>query len=47
MKPGRDLLSAGPWCFRRKAGKSFARPLVTCGECRHFLPDTINPAGGP
>lgn len=35
-----------PWCFRRKTGKGFARPLVTCGECRHFLPDTINPAAG-
>lgn len=35
-----------PWCFRHKAGKGFARPLVTCGECRHFLLDTINPAGG-
>lgn len=39
-------LKGCPWCFRRKVGKGFARPLVTCGACRHFLPDTINPAAG-
>lgn len=40
------LLWGCPWCIRRKAGKGFARPLVTCGPCRHFLPDSINPAVG-
>lgn len=39
-------LKGCPWCFRRKAGKAFARPLVMCGDCRHFLPDPINPAAG-
>lgn len=39
-------LKACPWCFRHRAGKGFARPVVTCGGCRHFLPDPINPAAG-
>lgn len=39
-------LKACPWCFRRKAGRAFQRPLVACGDCRHFLPDPINPADG-
>lgn len=39
-------LRACPWCFRRNAGKGFARPQVTCGACRHFLPDPINPGAG-
>lgn len=42
--PARVL--ACPWCFRRKAGRSFPRPLVQCGECRHYLPDPLNPAAG-
>lgn len=39
-------LLACPWCFRRKAGKPLPRPLVTCGSCRHYLPDPANPAAG-
>lgn len=37
---------ACPWCFRRKAGKAIPRPHVTCGECRHYLPDALNPEAG-
>lgn len=39
-------VKACPWCFRRKAGNPIPRPLVACGECRHFLPDTMNPEAG-
>lgn len=39
-------VKACPWCFRRKAGKAIPRPLVTCGDCRHYLPDTVNPPAG-
>lgn len=35
-----------PWCFRRKAGRAFARPLVTCADCLHFQRDTVNPSAG-
>lgn len=35
-----------PWCFLRKAGGYIPRPSVTCEGCRHFTPDTINPAAG-
>ena len=35
-----------PWCFVRKAGGYIPRPPVTCEGCRHFTPDTINPAAG-
>lgn len=35
-----------PWCFVRKAGGYIPRPSVTCEGCRHFTPDTINPAAG-
>jgi hypothetical protein len=35
-----------PWCFVRKAGGYVPRPPVTCGGCRHFTPDTINPPAG-
>ena len=27
------VVKACPWCFRRKAGRGFPRPLVECGEC--------------
>lgn len=40
------MVKACPWCFRRKAGKAIPRPLVACGDCRHFLPDTLNPEAG-
>lgn len=33
-----------PWCHVKNRG--IPRPLVTCGGCRHFTPDTINPAEG-
>ena len=39
-------VKACPWCFRRKAGKVIPRPLVACGDCRHYLPDTVNPPAG-
>lgn len=39
-------VKACPWCFRRKAGKAIPRPLLTCGDCRHFTPDTVNPPAG-
>lgn len=39
-------VKACPWCFRRKAGKAIPRPLVTCGTCQHFQPDTVNPGAG-
>lgn len=35
-----------PWCFVRKAGGYIPRPAVTCGDCQHFTPDTINPPAG-
>lgn len=35
-----------PWCFVHKAGGYIPRPPVTCEGCRHFTPDTINPAAG-
>jgi hypothetical protein len=35
-----------PWCFVRKTGGYIPRPSVTCEGCRHFTPDTINPAAG-
>ena len=35
-----------PWCFVRKAGGYIPRPPVTCGDCQHFTPDTINPPAG-
>ena len=34
------------WCFVRKVGGYIPRPRVTCEGCRHFTPDTINPAAG-
>ncbi len=41
-----ERLTACPWCFKRKAGKSIPRPPVQCGDCRHYSPDPINPAAG-
>ena len=41
-----ELLTACPWCFRRKAGKAIPRPHVTCGDCRQYVADTVNPAAG-
>ncbi|MDE2154856.1 MAG: hypothetical protein KGJ32_03030 [Xanthomonadaceae bacterium] len=35
-----------PWCAIRKAGGYIPRPLVTCGDCQYFTPDTINPPAG-
>jgi len=35
-----------PWCFVRKAGGYIPRSSVTCEGCRHFTPETINPAAG-
>lgn len=32
-----------PWCF---ADRDYPRPAVTCGSCRHFLRDKINPEQG-
>lgn len=41
-----DVVKACPWCFKRKAGKPIPRPLVKCGDCRHYVPDPLNPAAG-
>lgn len=35
-----------PWCGPVQAQRRIPRPVVECGECRHFTPDTINPPGG-
>lgn len=41
-----ERVKACPWCFRRKAGKRIPRPQVTCGGCRHYLADPLNPEAG-
>jgi len=41
-----ERVKACPWCFRRKAGKRIPRPQVTCGGCRHYLPDALNAEDG-
>lgn len=35
-----------PWCHVRAAGGYVPRPLVTCGDCQHFIRDAINPGEG-
>lgn len=35
-----------PWCFIRARGIAIPRPHVRCCDCRHRIPDTINPAQG-
>lgn len=36
-----------PWCFvHLPEGHRIPRPCVTCAECQHYQPDTINPAQG-
>jgi hypothetical protein len=37
---------ACPWCFRRAACRPIPRPPVTCGRCRHYQRDPLNPAQG-
>ena len=44
--PDAARVLACPWCFRRKAGKAIPRPLVRCRDCRHFLPNAMNPEAG-
>ena len=44
--PDAARVRACPWCFRRNAGKSFPRPSVTCGACRYYVPDPLNPEAG-
>ena len=44
--PDAARVRACPWCFRRKAGKAIPRPQVQCRDCRHFLPNAMNPAAG-
>ena len=34
-----------PWCHVRNRD-AITRPLVTCGECLHFIRDLVNPGGG-
>lgn len=34
-----------PWCHVANAA-AIPRPSVTCGACRHFMRDTVNPAEG-
>lgn len=35
-----------PWCTNRAKGMPIPRPPVTCGNCRHFIRDAVNPDGG-
>lgn len=35
-----------PWCFIRARGTAIPRPHVSCADCRHRVPDPINPAQG-
>lgn len=35
-----------PWCFIRAAGGFIPRPPVRAGDCTHWHPDGVNPAGG-
>ena len=44
--PDAARVQACPWCFRRKAGKAIPRPQVQCRDCRHLLPNAMNPAAG-
>ena len=39
-------VQACPWCQHRRAGVTFDRPPVRCGDCRHYLPDPLNPEAG-
>jgi hypothetical protein len=41
-----ERLTACPWCFKRKAGKVIPRPIVRCGDCRHYSPDPLNHLAG-
>ena len=34
-----------PWCHVRNR-QAIPRPIVKCGDCRHFARDAINPEGG-
>ena len=34
-----------PWCHVRNR-RAILRPSVTCGECRHFIRDAVNPPAG-
>ncbi|MDN5882178.1 MAG: hypothetical protein L0H37_07385 [Nitrosospira sp.] len=44
VKDGWPTALACPWCWIER--RNFPRPRVTCGACRHFIRDTINPADG-
>ena len=44
--PDAARVVACPWCHVRKAGRYLPRPRMTCGECRYFIPDAINPPAG-
>lgn len=36
-----------PWCFvHPKGDMAIPRPSVTCADCQHFQPDSVNPASG-
>jgi len=41
-----DRVLACPWCRHRRRGIEPARPSVTCADCRHYIPDELNPVGG-
>jgi hypothetical protein len=34
------------WCGNRRRALPIPRPLVTCGSCKHFERDAVNPSGG-
>lgn len=36
-----------PWCLiHPKGGMDIPRPPVTCADCQHYQPDSVNPAQG-
>lgn len=43
---GLPRLLGCPWCHVQHAGLYVPRPSVSCGECQHFIRDTVNPEGG-
>lgn len=44
---GWPRLTSCPWClYRLRTGKHPPRPVATCGDCRHWQPDPLNPDAG-
>ncbi|SFN14905.1 hypothetical protein [Dokdonella immobilis] len=34
-----------PWCHVKNR-QAMRRPAINCGDCRHFIPDPVNPGAG-